>query len=72
MKWKAPLKGYILGENVLIISEILFGNNYMENKDGVKFLHNQFISLIYPDSENLLVSTDELKVQKKKRNLIIN
>lgn len=44
----------------------------MENKDSVNFLHNQFISLIYPDSESLLVSVDELNVQKKKRNLIIN
>lgn len=59
-------------EKAIIISEILFGNNYMENKDSVNFLHNQFISLIYPDSESLLVSVDELNVQKKKRNLIIN
>lgn len=44
----------------------------MENKDSVNFLHNQFISLIYQDSESLLVSVDELNVQKKKRNLIIN
>ena len=41
----------------------------MGNKDSVNFLHNQFISLIYTDSESLLVSADELNVQKKEKEL---